>query len=231
MSKKTQLVCQHLENISRAALEEYQDIIREYVRKRHGIYALYRRGKLHYVGLASNLRVRLKQHLHDRHKNSWDRFSVYHTIDDKAIKELETLLLKIVNPDGNRASGRFVRSENLAKRLKKDIRQRHREKELELVPSSRRKRTKKKTPPSKASDKSIPLSKFVNEPKRIRGKYKGKNFRARIRRDGTIRYDGEIYITPSAAGKAVRGRPTNGWAFWHYQRAPGDWVPLAKMRE
>ena len=231
MSKKTQLVCQHLENISRAALEEYQDIIREYVRKRHGIYALYRRGKLHYVGLASNLRVRLKQHLHDRHKNSWDRFSVYHTIDDKAIKELETLLLKIVNPDGNRASGRFVRSENLAKRLKTDIRQRHREKELELVPSSRRKRTKKKACPSKTSDKSIPLSKFVDEPKRLRVKYKGKTFRARIRRDGTIRYDGIIYKTPSAAGKAVRGQKTNGWAFWHYERAPGDWVPLAKMRE
>lgn len=98
-------------------MEEYQDIIREYVRKRHGIYALYRRGKLQYVGLASNLRVRLRQHLHDRHKNSWDRFSVYLTIDDKAIKELETLLLRIVDPVENRAGGKFIRSENLAVRL------------------------------------------------------------------------------------------------------------------
>ena len=38
------------------ALEKYQDIIRRYVRRKQGVYALYRRGKLHYVGLASNLR-------------------------------------------------------------------------------------------------------------------------------------------------------------------------------
>ena len=69
----------------RQRIEQYQDIIREYVRKRHGVYALYRRGKLHYVGLASNLRVRLKQHLHDRYKDSWDRFSIYLTIDNRAI--------------------------------------------------------------------------------------------------------------------------------------------------
>ena len=53
MAKRTPLVCQHLENISREALEKYQDIIRQYVRRRHGVYALYRRGKLQYVGLAS----------------------------------------------------------------------------------------------------------------------------------------------------------------------------------
>lgn len=60
-SRKGQLVCQHLENISRKALENYQNIIKEYVKGRHGVYALYRKGNLYYVGLASNLRNRLKQ--------------------------------------------------------------------------------------------------------------------------------------------------------------------------
>ncbi len=41
MAKRPQLVCQHLENISRKVLEDYKDIIREYVRRRHGVYALY----------------------------------------------------------------------------------------------------------------------------------------------------------------------------------------------
>ncbi|MFO0792292.1 MAG: GIY-YIG nuclease family protein, partial [Pirellulales bacterium] len=94
MKKRTQLVCQHLEYISREALERYQDIIRQYIRGRHGIYALYRKGKLQYVGLASNLRARLHRHLRDRHKDSWDHFSVYLTIDNRGIKELETLLLR-----------------------------------------------------------------------------------------------------------------------------------------
>jgi len=55
MAECTPLVCQHLENISREALGKYQYIIRQYFRRRHGVYAFYRRRKLHYVGLASNL--------------------------------------------------------------------------------------------------------------------------------------------------------------------------------
>ncbi len=74
MTKRAQLVSQHLENISSEALDKYQDVIRSYVRGRQGIYALYRRNKLYYVGLASNLRNRLKHHLRDRHKGIWDRY-------------------------------------------------------------------------------------------------------------------------------------------------------------
>ena len=73
---RRQLVCQHLENLSRVALEKYQDIIRDYVRHRHGIYALYRKDRLYYVGLAANLRSRLTAHLRDRHAGTWDRFSI-----------------------------------------------------------------------------------------------------------------------------------------------------------
>ena len=44
MASKKQLVCQHWENISRKAFEA---IIRQYVRHRQGVYALYRRNKLY----------------------------------------------------------------------------------------------------------------------------------------------------------------------------------------
>jgi len=49
MKKRVQLVCQHLENISREALEKHQKIIRRYVGDRHGVYALYRQNKLYYA--------------------------------------------------------------------------------------------------------------------------------------------------------------------------------------
>jgi hypothetical protein len=81
MAKRTSLVCQHLENISREALGKYQDIIRQYVRRRYGVYALYRRGKLHYVGLASNLRSRLGQDLRDRHQNPWKKIKHTYELD------------------------------------------------------------------------------------------------------------------------------------------------------
>src|SRR6266511_3304469 len=100
MAQRAQLVCQQLENVSSVVLEEYQDIIRHYIRGRNGVYALYKREKLYYVGLATNLRSRLKQHLRDRHGESWDRFSVYLTIGDSHLKEMESLLLRITHPTG-----------------------------------------------------------------------------------------------------------------------------------
>src|ERR1051326_7712496 len=120
MARHIPLVCQHLENISRQALARYQDTIRQYVRNRHGVYALYRRGKLYYVGLASNLRSRLSNHLKDRPGQSWDRFSVYLTIGDSHLRELESLLLRIVKTKGNKQKGKFAKSEDLRRRFARD---------------------------------------------------------------------------------------------------------------
>src|SRR5438094_371188 len=106
MAKSPQLVCQHLENIGRTALERYQKIIRRYVHGRHGVYALYKRDKLYYVGLAGNLSWRLKHHLKDRHGESWDKFSVYLTIGDSHLRELESLVLRITMPKGNKQKGK-----------------------------------------------------------------------------------------------------------------------------
>ena len=59
--KNSQLVCQYLENISRKMLEEHLSVIRSIVGRRSGVYALYRRDKLYYVGLASSLLGRLTE--------------------------------------------------------------------------------------------------------------------------------------------------------------------------
>jgi hypothetical protein len=75
MAKRSSLVCQHLENISRGALERHLDIIRAYVRNREGVYALYRRDKLYYVGLAQSTHA--PRVLARPPWDSWDRFSVH----------------------------------------------------------------------------------------------------------------------------------------------------------
>ena len=132
MARQSQLVCQHLENISHDALSKYQNVIRSYVRGRQGIYALYRKNELYYVGLASNLRNRLKHHLRDRHRELWDRFSIYLTIGDSHLKELESLILRTIKPSGNHQSGKFIKSENLRNRLSRDLRAQQRQ-ELDWV--------------------------------------------------------------------------------------------------
>lgn len=235
MGKRKPLVAQHLQNMSRSALEEYQDIIRVYVYGRHGIYALYRRNKLYYVGLASNLRNRLKHHLRDRHGHSWDRFSVYLTADDEHMKELESLVLRIVPTKGNKVRGRFANSENLAKLLQRriwaDVRQRVRDlfgKKPRLGAEARRKgRTGRKREESR-----LPLAGVFSRPVTIRRRYKGTMLKARIQRNGMIRFKGELYSSPSQAGAAAVDRRTcNGWSFWRYERTPGNWVPLARLRK
>jgi hypothetical protein len=230
--KRQPLMSQFLEHVSRNALKDYQEIIREFVRRRHGIYALYRNDKLYYVGLASNLRSRLKAHLKERHGESWDRFSVYLTIDDGHIRELESLALRIVKPDGNRQIGKFAKAENLRPKLARLIRTDERERLRDLLGMTSRKKGltgRKKVDPSIGA---AVLSGYINGAMRIRGTHKGKILKARVWRNGTIRFRGKAYNSPSLAGAAAVGRRTcNGWKFWTYERGPGDWVKLAELRK
>ena len=228
MAKRTPLVCQHLENISREALGKYQDIIRQYVRRRHGVYALYRRGKLHYVGLASNLRSRLGHHLRDRHQDSWDRFSVYLTIGDTHLKELEALILRIVKPAGNKVKGTFAKCEDIRKKFARDVRRHQRDELRSLLGKGG---AKEETGEAVPEWKGPVLATYIAAPMNLRAMFKGKTLMARVKRDGLIRFKGKVYRSPSLVAAAACKRATcNGWTFWKYDRAPGDWVKLNELR-
>jgi hypothetical protein len=229
MAKSEHLVCQHLENISSDALEKYQKIIRQYVRRRSGIYALYRSDRLYYVGLAHNLRSRLKSHLRDRHRKLWDRFSVYFTIGSEHMKELESLVLRISKPIGNKVKGKFKRSENLHRLFAKDIRRSQRDEFNRLLG---REMTKLVLNGKEGKDRKPVLTKYVQKRLRIRTKYKGKVYKAYVRRDGMIIFNGRKFYSPSKAGSSIvaKGTAINGWNFWEYERAPGDWVRLNELR-
>jgi len=230
MKKRAQLVCQHLENISREALERNPEIIYQYVRGRQGVYVLYRRGKLYYVGLATNLRNRLKHHLKDRHGHSWDRFSVYLTIGDYHLRELEALILRTVKPAGNKQKGKFARSEDLHRRFRRDSKRNALAQIDELFIEYRSPR-QRLNELEKSGHKTV-LMEYISGPMKLRAFFKGKKLTARVRRNGTIRFAGKIYTSPSVAGAAaVKRRSCNGWTFWEYERAPGDWVKLDKLRK
>jgi hypothetical protein len=229
-SRKGQLVSQHLENVSREAFEKYKDIIKKYVRGRQGIYALFRRKRLYYVGLASNLRNRLKQHLKDRQAHTWDRFSVYLTIKDEHMHELEALVLRIASPTGNRQMGKLVRSQDLRPEFKKAINKFH-QMEIKSIFGQLEKAPTKIAELKKKKGRQPVLAPYVNKGFEIRLKYKGKLHKAKVRKDGSILYKGKTYTSPSLAGRAIKGRATNGWTAWKYERAPGDWVLLDNMRK
>jgi Restriction Enzyme Adenine Methylase Associated len=229
MAKRKPLVSQHLENISREALEKYQNIVRRYVRRRQGVYALYRRGKLYYVGLASNLRSRLSHHLRDRHRDSWERFSVYLTIGDSHLKELESLILRIVKPPANKQVGKFISSQDIRRLFAKDVRARQRDELISLL--GRGILNEEAAHKLSLAENHPVLAKYISGPIKLRAKFKGKVIKANARKDGLIRYGGKTYTSPSlAAAKACKRQTCNGWTFWHYERAPGDWVSLNELR-
>jgi hypothetical protein len=231
MPRNIPLVCEHLENISRGALEKYQHIIRQYVRHRHGVYALYRRERLYYVGLASNLRSRLRHHLKDRHGKSWDRFSVYLTINDSHLRELECLVLRIVKTKGNKQKGRFTKSEDLRRKFRRDIKQSWVLEIQELLGISRNGKVRRPKIPEPDGRKPV-LADYIDSPLKLRRRFKGRMFKARVARTGMVRFNGKIFTSPSLAAAAACGRRTcNGWTFWTYERARGYWAPLTELRK
>lgn len=240
------LVCQYLENISRKALEKYQDIIKKYVRGRHGVYALYCKNKLYYVGLASNLRPRLRHHLRDRHAQTWDSFSVYLTVGNQHLYELETLLLRIIKPRGNVQKGKFKKAEDLRREFRKDITKAQSIELEELFCSEiatfhKNVRLEKSLRVTRIKGRKPILAPFVDHRFHIRLRYKGKLYIAHVRRNGSIafakesaeasRLQGKIFMSPSLAAAAVTRHTMNGWTAWMYERAIGDWVPLNELRK
>jgi len=241
MTKKSkgQLVCQHLEKISRKLIEDYPQVIREYVRGRHGIYALYRKNHLYYVGLASNLPFRLKHHLRDRHGHTWDRFSIYLTISDAHLRELESLVLKISSPKGNIQAGKFIRSQDLRRTVYGRIREIQKKERMDLFGEESLEPLIKK---GKVEDReSGVLAPYTNKRFHIRFHYKNKLYIAHVRKDGWITFDsvsaefrrfkGKRFKSPSAAAAAVTGHPMSGWHCWKYERSPGEWVLLNELRK
>jgi Restriction Enzyme Adenine Methylase Associated len=51
-----------------------------------------------------------------------------------------------------------------------------------------------------------------------------------IQPDGSLLVDATPYDTLSAAAGALRGGPTNGWAYWAVTEPTGNQVPMSDLR-
>lgn len=98
---------------SRIFEEDLPKLMKRYA----GVYILYNKKKVHYVGLTKNLLSRLKTHLKDKHKGKWDRFTVFRIAAVKYLKDLETLLQYVTLPAGNIVEGKLPKDANFNKIL------------------------------------------------------------------------------------------------------------------
>jgi hypothetical protein len=224
-----QLLVGFLEGISGKVFERYPQVVKAVIHRRAGVYSLYKGADLYYVGLASNLMSRLKTHLRDRHKGLWDRFSVYLVHDSEHIRQLESLLLRIAKPTGNRVAGRMTRSSNLYRQLHLAIKRVDDNDRASLLGvNALRQRRKRVTRLGKGT---LMLAGLIEKRIVLRGERGGKSYKATLRTDGYTWYGGKRYESPSGAGKAALGHSVNGWTFWRYRKGRKVWVPLKGLRD
>jgi hypothetical protein len=231
------LVSAHLERINARVFEQFQDVITQLVSKRHGVYALYKSDRLYYVGLARDLKTRLKQHLKDQHAKRWDRFSLYLTHTDEHLKELETLVVHISQPKGNIQHGKFARSRNLRPQLKQLLT----DKVTNILSGAGRRRPsaamklRRRTPSSRVSAprqaKSPSLRGLLPANSQLRAVYKGKEYTAMVDDQGRIIIDGLSFNSPSSAATYVTKGPKDGWIFWRCNDEKEGWVLLNERRK
>lgn len=221
--KVQRLVVQHMEKVSGDILEEYPDVIREFIRKKGGVYALYKKGQLYYVGLAINLMARLKIHLRDRHRGAWDRFSVY-----SHIKELESMLIRIVGPKGNKLGGRFVKSQNLLLYLHRTMSEADADRRATLIGgyvALRRRRAKGKKPRGAGALHGLagapPCAPRLPRKEAVPG-FSSQGWAHQLQ-EQALRY-------PKLGGARGLGEASKRLSFWRFKDSKREWVPLKNLK-
>lgn len=227
--KPRDLLRNRLEMVSKDLFKKHFAEITDLVGHSPGIYALYDGDELYYVGKSTELRKRVRHHLRDRHLASWTHFSLYLVRREEHIHEIESLLVRIANPKGNRVIPRGKSRGALIKTLKSLVRRRQRE-EFEgffgsEVSGKRTRRARKAGHPAS-------LAGLVSRAATLYRQYKGRDYEAKLKQNGTIVFRGKAYKSPSGAAKAVlkSRRAVNGWSFWYIKDDGGNWVRLMDYR-
>ena len=109
------------EQFSAKVLIEHKSAFKKVVGRKSGIYLLTKRKRVYYVGLASKLSSRLARHLLDRHDGKWDGFSFYSIGKKRYLKDIETILIRVLKPSGNAVGGNFGRRKNLNHKIESEI--------------------------------------------------------------------------------------------------------------
>jgi hypothetical protein len=227
--KTRAIVAGYIEKVNSRIFDGYQKEITDMTRGYQGLYALYKRNNLYYVGLARNLKGRIRHHLKDRHQGEWTHFSLYVIKRAGHIKELESLLLRIAYPKGNSQKGKLKNSKNLLPILKRQVKQKIKEDFDDIFKDVLSPGKKKKAKIGKTGKR--PLQGCFPGGKMIYANYKDERYKAWVNRNGLIRVNGKRFDSPSMAGIEVTKKKTiNGWKFWKYKNKDGELVYIDKLR-
>ena len=222
--KKTKIFTQKLEKIEADGIfnKRYKDILIKEIGSKHGVYILYdKKGEPYYIGRASNIKKRLKDHFKDQHSGKWNRFSIYLTTEKQYIYGLEDAFISIVQPKGNKKQPLRIDNKMIS-RIDKAIKQKDDEIRISILWNNK--------PKNKNNAKQSNAPSFKNpfgRNKTLKKKYKNTLYKAIWLKSGRIKYNNKCYNSPTSVAKAVSGRKIiNGKTFWHVQDNNGEWIKI-----
>ena len=229
MSAHDALVTDYIERMSGDILDDrYRPQLAELIRGHSGIYALYKDDGLYYVGLAVDLMRRVDQHLKDRHRGAWNRFSVYLTQRDEHLKPLESLLLRVFKPSGNQQGGRLPGASDRKRALAQSMKRRDDDLRAVALGGAARKKSVSAAKPGPASTREALLA-ALPRPLLLQAVYKRDTYRATLLMDCSVKVDGIRHASLSAAAVSIVNRNMNGWWFWKCRDGDGTWVRLVDL--
>lgn len=100
----------------------FESRLREIMRGYAGIYVLHRRKRIYYIGLTTDLLGRIKGHAKWR-QGKWDHFSFFRIQKVRYLKDIETLLHRLVDTPGNKVKGHVPRDADLNRVLREVLRE------------------------------------------------------------------------------------------------------------
>jgi hypothetical protein len=233
--KKTKsIVAGHLEKIGAKVFDDFSSVITDIIKGHQGIYALFKKDRLYYVGLARNLKSRINAHNKDRHQNKWTHFSLYIIRKEDHIKEIESLVLRIAYPKGNIVRGKLKQSKDLSPLLKRKLDDEWVKQRGEIIGGRKKEAIKSTAKKIKAGKAERPLKGLLKGYQRIYCTYKGKDHGAKVLPNGVVELmpSKKRFDSPSMAGIAVTKKKTiNGWKLWKYKNENGELVYIDALRK
>jgi len=219
------LVEQAVERISREIFSSYSGIFTDLISSSHGIYALYNNAELYYVGKAIDLKRRVKQHLKDKHLDSWTHFSLYLVRKEEHIKDIESLLIRIANPKGNQAKPKGYDTKELLSKLRAQVKKKQEEELTMLLGAKTRRPARRKQ--TKTKPKRTDLKRLGRGCRRLKATHNGKEYRAELTPGGLIKLGEKTYSSATAAARdVIGGGRINGRRFWRIRDKNGEWISL-----
>ena len=168
--KLKQIEAELLKRVNAEALEKYKKDIAKLIEGRKGLYALYRKNKLYYLGRAGELKNKIQRHLKDHHQEKWTHFSLYMSQQADRVKELEAALLKAASKEGKE---KLQAIEEMLPKLKgqvgKKIREEYDDLLESLIAATRKMKSKakaKKKAKAKTKSKTRARAKTKAKPKK-----------------------------------------------------------------